>query len=152
MKNTLMALALLLVVGCASKPYSIIDGSKSKPNDPENFDVFFTGIDRKMYPDGFSYKKLEPGIHLLQVVTTKSGSRNRSSYLPFMLEAKPCKRYILTAQHDNTLYSDNYNWSVHLLRVESIPSCVADNPGIDSGSGESGESRAAAAASHLQSP
>ncbi len=131
MKIIVILAALLCLSACASRPYAIIDGSRSIASDPENVDVIFIGIDGKMYPNGFSYKTLEPGVHLLQVATSKAGWRNAHSYLPFMLNAEPCKRYILTAQHDNSLTRDDGSWSVNLLRVEPVESCLTSHPEVE---------------------
>ena len=47
--SSLIIVLSIFLSGCATKPYAIIDGSRSKVTDQHSYDVIISGIDGKMY-------------------------------------------------------------------------------------------------------
>ncbi|MDO6694837.1 hypothetical protein Q4574_16185 [Aliiglaciecola sp. 3_MG-2023] len=111
---------LTLLSGCASTPYAIIDGTRSKASDLDNYDVTIVSIDGKMEV-GKQVENIEPGFHYINLATTKKVRSKVTEFRMFPLDAKECMRYVVTAQHDNSLDDE---WEVKLLREEPILSCT----------------------------
>ncbi|ACV25532.1 hypothetical protein [Kangiella koreensis] len=120
--SLLMTIAILLS-GCATGPYAIIDGSQSKITAKNSYDVIITGINGKMYFNGQKIKNIDVGPHYVQLTSTKAGSRGDISYQSWYFNAEPCKRYVVVANHDKDKQFSNNYWEVELLRVESIGGC-----------------------------
>ncbi|MCO7227509.1 hypothetical protein [Pleionea sp. CnH1-48] len=132
MKLLTAASAVLLLSACANKPWSEVDGSRSKGADPKNYDVFISGIDGKLYYDNMKMRTMEPGFRYLRLTSTKPDRKGRYTYNPFAMQAKPCVRYIVSAQHDSNINYDNKQWKVVVLREEPIKSCeklMGEGPG-----------------------
>lgn len=111
--------AAAFLAGCSSTPYSVIDVTHSQVSDPDNYDARILSIDGKMA----TYRgreKIDPGFHYINLQTTKPLKSKVSDYHLYALDAKPCTRYLLTAQHDNSVTD---NWEVRLLREEKIEAC-----------------------------
>lgn len=113
-------LATLAIAGCASTPYAIIDGSQSQISDSDNYDVKILSIDGKLRPSK-DFENIDPGFHFVNLVTTGPLKTKGSEYQLFAFEAKECTRYLVTAQHKNSVSDD---WEVKLLREVPIPSCT----------------------------
>ncbi|MCC2618256.1 hypothetical protein LJ739_18510 [Aestuariibacter halophilus] len=116
----LLILVAALLAGCAAKPYAIIDGSQSAISDSDNYDVEILSIDGKMRPRKRS-EKVSPGFHTINLVSTKPLKTKGSSFQAFPLDAKECMRYVVTAQHNNSVSDE---WEVKILRATPIPSCT----------------------------
>jgi len=127
MKKFISAASLIVILGgCASGPYAIIDGSKSKRADQYSSDVVITGIDGQMIFDGRKVRNVEPGSHYVQLTSVRTDRQGRESYRPWAFNAEACKRYVVAAKHDpNKKFSSRY-WEVELLRVEDIEGCVVE--------------------------
>jgi hypothetical protein len=121
-KLSLVIMAIVLS-GCTSKPYAIIDGSKSKRADQYSSDVVITGIDGQMIFDGRKIRNLEPGSHYVQLTSVKTDRQGRESYRPWAFNAEACKRYVVAAKHDPKKKFSSRYWEVELLRVEPIKGC-----------------------------
>ncbi len=112
--------------GCASGPYAIIDGSKSKRADQYSADVVITGIDGQMIFDGRKVRNVEPGSHYVQLTWVKTDRQGRESYRPWAFNAEACKRYVVAAKHDPSKKFSSRYWEVELLRVEDIKGCAVE--------------------------
>ncbi|GAC13678.1 hypothetical protein [Aliiglaciecola lipolytica] len=112
--------SVIVLSGCVARPYAIIDGTRSKASDLDNYDITIVSIDGKMEV-GTQVKNVKPGFHYINVVTTKNLRSKVYEPRMFPVDAKECMRYVVTAQHDNNLVDD---WEVKLLREEPILSCT----------------------------
>ena len=119
----ILPILTILIVGCSSKPYAIIDGSQSKITDDNSHDIVITGVDGKMLFDGMKTRKIDPGFHYTQLTSVKSGRRGDVTYQPWSLNAEPCKRYVIAAKHSKDKKFSNKYWDVELLRIEPILHC-----------------------------
>ncbi|MCO7227467.1 hypothetical protein [Pleionea sp. CnH1-48] len=123
MKIILLSLIVLLITACASGPYSIIDGSRSVASDSKNYDVYVTAVDGKTSLNVTKVKKVEPGFRVLELTSAKENPNGYLFSLPFSFEAKPCIRYVVTAQHRSNIQADARRWQVRVLREEPIAVC-----------------------------
>lgn len=121
MRRVLFVLSLAALAGCASKPWSIIDGEGATAASDDQYNVTILSVDGQAFLDGRMQQKVEPGFHYLQVATTKKSRRGDATYQPFALTAAPCMRYVLFAQHESRL--NNEDWSVVLKKQEPISGC-----------------------------
>jgi len=121
--SILTFLILLILSGCASKPYAIIDGSRSKPGDQYTYDVLVGGVDGQLLMDTPTSWKVKPGTHLVQLISTKQGRRGDVTYQNWSFKAEACKRYIVVARHPQGKNLSNRVWSVELVKVEPILYC-----------------------------
>jgi len=113
---------MITVLGCAcaSTPYAMIDGTRSSRTDASEADVMVVGIDgRLMRPRGLM--NVEPGVHALYLATTRSDRRGAHTAQHFELKAEPCMRYVISAQHRNSI--DREDWDLVVKSVEPIPGC-----------------------------
>ena len=99
-----------------AKNYSILDGSKSKASDTNNYDVYIVSIDGKQQ---FDQQKitLDSGLYSVNLASSKTRKLSRSgrvSYQSFSLNLKPCIRYLLSAQYQSSS-AKIYDWE---LKVE----------------------------------
>ncbi len=117
------AIILLIISRCASKPYAIIDGSKSRAADSYSYDIVITGVDGKMLLDGLKVRNVEPGPHTFQLITTKKDKYGDYTYQLITIDTEPCKRYVIAAKHDRDKKFSNKFWEVEVLRVEPVPRC-----------------------------
>lgn len=125
--NKLMILApLALLTACASSPYAIIDGSQSDITDANNHDVVVTGIDGQMYFENLKIRNVEPGPHYIQLASTKVDRQGVPTYNTFTFYAKPCTRYLVSAQHESTLPFDTRDWATKVIREEPVAGCKAE--------------------------
>lgn len=111
---------IILLGGCAAKPYAIIDGTQSKKSDLDNYDISIVSIDEKM-EFGKQIKNVKPGFHYINLLTTKNIRSKNSKPQMFPVDAKECMRYVVTAQHTNGMSDE---WEVKLLREVPILSCT----------------------------
>ena len=118
--NKKLLLPLLLLGGCASSPYAVIDGTQSQISDENNYDVTIVSIDGKMQ-FGKQKKNVKPGFHYINVLTTKKLRSKNTEVQMFPVDAKECMRYEVSAQHKNGIADE---WEVKLLREVPIPSCT----------------------------
>lgn len=121
--SNLVTILIVLLSGCKSAPYAIIDGSRSKPTDQYSHDVIISGIDGQKYFGNVKSERVKPGPHYIELTSTKQEGRGEVTYKPWYFKAEPCKRYIVAAKHSEDKKFSNKYWSVELLRVEPILSC-----------------------------
>ena len=123
MNKLIVVITLLLVTGCKSTTWSVIDGSKSKIGDNNNYDVLITSIDGKRFFDTLKYRKIEPGFRYLQLTSTNPKVSDKYVTKPFAIMAKPCVKYFVTANQKNNNKNESDNWVVKVIGEEKIPSC-----------------------------
>ncbi|NVJ60084.1 MAG: hypothetical protein HWE27_06835 [Gammaproteobacteria bacterium] len=124
MKLVMVVILGVLVSACANKPWSVIDGSMSRATDSQNYDVYITGVDGKLYFDNMKIRNVDSGFRLLQLTTSKPDRKGRYTYTSFPIITKPCVRYFVSAQHESNLTYENKRWAVLVLREEPIESCL----------------------------
>ena len=120
----------LLLAGCQSTPYAVIDGGRKVPTDNNNYEVRIKAIDGRQFFSNNIKKNIEPGPHLILLETTKKHRRRsetREAWFP--LEAKPCTRYRVSPQYENSL---SQSWEINLIETTKIPSCEVDEKKLTS--------------------
>ncbi|GAA6186804.1 hypothetical protein [Aliiglaciecola sp. NS0011-25] len=86
----------------------------------DNYDVTIVSIDGKMEV-GTQVKNVKPGFHYINLATTKNVRSKVTELRMLPLDAKECMRYVVTAQHSNSIADE---WEVKVLREEPILSCT----------------------------
>jgi len=124
MRRALFLPIAFWLAGCAS--YSIIDGSEYTRTDPNSAPVLIRAVD----DDGFqnsSEARVEPGSHLVLLESARLVSprdpigRDPMHEFTLPLNTKPCKRYLVSAEHHGTLSKD---WDPVVRGVEDIAGCA----------------------------
>ncbi len=120
---------VILLSGCATDPYSIIEGGRSSMTDRNSYDVIISGVDGKKYFKNEKTKYVDPGPHRVELTSTKLDRGGDVTYKSWYFKAEPCKRYVVAAKHSKNQQFSNKHWEVDLVRVEPIPSCerILDN-------------------------
>lgn len=131
LKPVLMALAASFLGACSNIPYAIIDGSRSNIADTSSYNIKVTGIDGKLTFLDETVKTIKPGTHRIRLTTTKPSRPTMKDSKTWLLEALPCKRYIVAAKHDRNKRFTNKYWEVDLIRVEDIGGCKVPDPKND---------------------
>lgn len=126
MKKLMFFAPLALLTACASGPYAIIDGSRSDITDANSHDVVITGIDGQMYFQGLKIRNVDPGPHYIQLASTKVDRQGNPTYNTFILDAKPCTRYLVAAKHGSTLEFDTRDWVTEVIREEPVAGCEVE--------------------------
>ncbi|MCL1103141.1 hypothetical protein [Shewanella saliphila] len=116
-----LIIGCLILAGCKSTPYAMIDGSQSKVSDADNYDVEIIAIDGA-FQSGKLTKNIKPGYHTVHLSTTGPlRSRKATSTLVYPLVAKECMRYVVSAQHGP---SNKDAWEIRVLDERPIPTCT----------------------------
>lgn len=116
-----LIISCLILAGCKSTPYAMIDGSQSKVSDANNYNVEIVAIDGA-FQSGKLTKNIKPGYHTIHLSTTGPlRSRKAMSTLVYPLVAKECMRYVVTAQHGPGNKDD---WEIRVLDERLIPACT----------------------------
>jgi hypothetical protein len=128
MKPAILTMFASLLFGCSSVPYAIIDGSRASKTDNLSYNVIVTGVDGKLTFFDEPTKNIKPGTHTIRVTTTKPGKPTMKDSKTWLLDAKPCKRYVVAAKHDENKRFSNKYWELDLIRVEDIGGCKVPEP------------------------
>ncbi|WP_218311785.1 hypothetical protein [Alteromonas antoniana] len=122
MKTTIVLLGTMMLLGCATSPYAIIDGTQSQVSDPDNYDVKILSVDGKRLPKE-DIENVSPGFHYINLVTTKrlNTRAKDADYKMLAIDVKECTRYLVTAQHKNSVRDE---WEPKVLREEPIKACT----------------------------
>lgn len=116
--------SVLLLSACSNAPYSLFDGDHSLLNDIRNYDVYIVAIDDRLDHQKKRRMTLEPGPHRLILNSTKPRRSNgRHEYKIVDIDVQPCIRYVLSAQHENTLVLADDDWVIRLLEERKITNC-----------------------------
>lgn len=124
MRFLVIAMFAIFLGACSSSPWAVIDGSMSKAADPKNFDVVISGVDGKLFMDGQKVRRVDPGMHMIRVTTTKVDAFGKYTYDTVPFVAEPCMRYFVAAQHESSVSTDNKRWTLVVIREEPIKSCL----------------------------
>jgi len=113
--------SLIFISACSNAPYSLFDGDHSLLNDIKNYDVY---IDDRLGHGEKRRMTLEPGPNRFILNSTKPRlSNGRHEYKTVGIDVQPCTRYILSAQHENTLVLANDDWFIRVLEEREITNC-----------------------------
>lgn len=122
MMKLFLIVAMLILLGCASGPYAILDGSSPNRADPDQYEVLILGVDGRLYPNGRREHRVDPGFHYMELATTKPDRRGGVTRMPFAINAKACTRYYVAAVHEREL--DSRGWHAKTVKEAPIPGCV----------------------------
>ncbi len=119
-------LSCVVVTGCASGPYAIIDGSRPSLSKNSNaHQVIISGVNGKIHFDNRRWRKVEPGFNMFRVSSAKGRNTNGTEISRnFLITAQPCMRYYIAAEHEPEL--DSKNWEIKILKEEPIGECVIE--------------------------
>ena len=130
----ILALALAVPVQAdaddESKPWSQIDLGSIKLSDPGQHKLELMAIDDRWHssPDPLDQlaplHQLAPGPHRFIMATTKSGFRDRATYVEFGLELQPCMSYALVAVHRRGTSTNNLEWTPKVTAARPIKRCM----------------------------
>ena len=142
MKARILLLSCI-AAGCATGPIAMIDGTRSFPDDPYNYDVEIIAIDGKAYLTQRPERIIDPGSHVIVLRTTKprgirrigvenslaAGAENIGkdwAEQAVLLNAESCVRYLFSAQHSTN--RAQLEWEPR-VREEPISGCETKNHG-----------------------
>jgi len=100
----------MLLSGCATDPYSIIEGGRSSMTDRNSYDVIISGVDGKKYFKNEKMKYVDPGPHRVELTSTKLDRGGDVTYKTWYFKAEPCKRYVVAARHSKNQQFSNEYW------------------------------------------
>lgn len=112
-----------LPLHASDKPaWSEVEGNGANASSRTDYHVEVLGMNGQMdFDRERSLKRITPGMHYLQIATTKPGKRGRVSYQTVTLDAEACVRYYLAARHKLAL--DNLEWDPVIVREKRIGGC-----------------------------
>lgn len=114
--------AMLVMPMLAAAPYAVIETRDIVKTDPNNFQITVRAVDGKAYWGVRQDMKLTPDVHWV-VMTAEYSEKNisrRNFEKSLYLAAKPCMRYLVSGQVENSLSAD---WTIKILGEEKILSC-----------------------------
>ncbi|MDQ3187852.1 MAG: hypothetical protein M3Q28_02980 [Pseudomonadota bacterium] len=121
MKTKLTGIAVLAVLaGCASAPFSYIDGNRYFRAEINSYSVIVLDIDgrsRLINPI-----PIDPGQHVIRVQGPPTSGFTYGETRTITLDVKPCNRYYLKAVKKNSLQQD---FEPQVDYVEPIAGCKA---------------------------
>ena len=107
--SVLSLVAVLLGSGCAIDRYSgnasYLHGDRYHPA-KFTFPTRITAVDGRSTLSRQNPVPVEPGKHLITLVTTPVAGFGVPVYRDLELEVEPCKRYYIVAERDNRLLQD----------------------------------------------
>jgi hypothetical protein len=119
----MMILALLAatLAGCAtySEQASYLYGERYYRANSHTFATNVTAVDGHSTILRSVPVPIEPGEHVIQLVTAPVAGFTIPEYRELNLNVEPCKRYYIVAERDNRL---EQNWRPVIERVEHAPS------------------------------
>ena len=121
----ILTISIVLLFGCSSAPYALLDGERSLVVDPDNYDVYVVSVDDKLIFDKRRRLMLKPGSYRITLGSTRPQvSLGQPEYKEIILNAKPCMRYVLSAQHENNLSLADPSWEILVLDERIIKECA----------------------------
>jgi len=104
------------------EPWSEIQVGGFSDTDQGRYDVIMMAIDGSMdFPDRSLYK-LSPGRHFFRIASTRRGRSGEMTARPFVIEAQPCVRYALIADHGTGETAQG--WRIAVQEEAPIKSCM----------------------------
>lgn len=115
----IMALLTAALAGCATYPdnVSYIYGERYFRANARTFPTAITAIDGKSTMLHNVPVPIEPGQHLVQIVTAPAAGFPIPEMRELSLAVEPCKRYYIVAERDNRLLQD---WRPVIDYVENV--------------------------------
>lgn len=107
------------------KDYAEVDGRKTTRSDPSISSLRVVAVDGRRKMDMPGLVRLAPGMHTLQLASTRPGRRGELLYQTITVEVEACMRYFLHAKHPRTSVS-NTNWEMVLAKTEPRPGCTPE--------------------------
>lgn len=112
--------AIVLVSGCATTPFSYIDGNKYHKTELNAYSVIVLDVDGKS--DIRSPVMVDPGRRVIRVQAPAGGGFSFGETRTLTLDVKPCTRYYLKAVKKNSVEQD---FEPQVDYVEPIAGCKA---------------------------
>ena len=114
------AVALFALVGCATAPFSYIDGNRYFKTDYHAYSVIVLDVDGRS--DTRNPVMVDPGRKVIRVQGPPASGFAYGETRTLTLDVKPCTRYYLKAVKKNNLEQD---FEPQVDYVEPIAGCIA---------------------------
>ena len=114
------AVALFALAGCATPPFSYIDGNRYFRTDLHSYSVIVLDVDGRS--DTRNPVMVEPGRKVIRVQGPAASGFTYGETRAITLDVKPCTRYYLKAVKQNSLQQD---FEPQVDYVEPIAGCTA---------------------------
>jgi hypothetical protein len=105
-----LVILLALISGACSSTYSdqvsFLDGDRFYAANIRTFTTRVTGVDGKTTLARENPVRVEPGEHVIRVVTAPTAGFSAAEPREMKLLVEPCKRYYIVAVRDNRLLQD----------------------------------------------
>ncbi|MFZ5637929.1 MAG: hypothetical protein ACOY82_15215 [Pseudomonadota bacterium] len=103
-------------------PWSEIEVGGVADSDLGQHDVIMMAIDGSMDFRDRSIYELAPGRHHFRIASTRRGRSGEMTARPFVIEAQPCVRYALIADHGTGEAAQS--WRIAVAEETPIKSCM----------------------------
>ncbi len=104
---SILVLGALALAGCATEPFSYIQGQRWLKSELNTFDVLVIRVDDKDYiQQGYQPLRIDPGVHKIVVQGPPVAGFRYGEQRTLALDVKPCTRYWLEAKKQNALSQD----------------------------------------------
>ncbi len=121
MKTKLASIAAVVVMaGCASTPFSYLDGNRYFKTQLNSYSVIVLDVDGRS--DTRNPVMIDPGRHVVRVQGPPASGFRYGETRSLTLDVKPCTRYYLKAVKKNALEQD---FEPQVDYVEPIAGCTA---------------------------
>lgn len=121
MKTKLAGMAAVIAIaGCATTPFSYIDGNRYFRAELNSYSVIVLDVDGRS--DTRNPVMIDPGQHVIRVQGPASAGFRYGETRTITLDVKPCTRYYLKAVKKNSLEQD---FEPQVDYVEPIAGCTA---------------------------
>jgi len=114
------AVALLALAGCATTPFSYIDGNRYFLTELRSSSVLVLDVDGRS--DTRNPVMVDPGLRVVRVQGPAPSGFNFGEVRSITIDVKPCTRYYLKAVRQNSLHLD---FVPEVDYVEPIAGCTA---------------------------
>ena len=119
MRNIVLMLAAgALLAGCATEPFSYLDGRRYFRAEMNSYNAAVVSVDGKDYLQ--NPVRVEPGRHTIVLQSPPVAGFRFATKQILELEVEPCKRYWFAAIRKNALSQD---WTPRVDYVETIAGC-----------------------------
>ena len=112
--------AIAALAGCATTPFSYIDGNRYFKADINSYSVIVLDVDGRS--DTRNPVMVDPGRHVIRVQGPAASGFQYGETRAITLDVKPCTRYYLKAVKKNSLQQD---FEPQVDYVEPIAGCTA---------------------------
>ncbi len=112
--------AVVVMAGCATPPFSYIDGNRYFRTELNSYSVIVLDVDGRS--DTRNPVMVEPGRHVIRVQGPPASGFRYGEAREIALDVKPCTRYYLKAVKKNALDQD---FVPQVDYTESIAGCKA---------------------------